>query len=132
MKYPDPFTPFSLGRTIQTNPGRNLDSRSTTDRSRCEGGQIGVLAPAGLLLDVILTGHLFGSGCSWSHAGADALGASRGSRGIAEDPLDHAIIHREFSAARRKLRNSSEIKESGDAEGTEETSSVQDRTDRRT
>ena len=29
----------------------------------------------------------------------------------AEDALDHAIIHRELSEARRKLRNSSEIKE---------------------
>ena len=29
----------------------------------------------------------------------------------AEDALDHAIIHDAFSAARRKLRNSSEIKE---------------------
>jgi hypothetical protein len=29
----------------------------------------------------------------------------------AEDALDHAIIHHELSAARRKLRNTSEIKE---------------------
>jgi hypothetical protein len=29
----------------------------------------------------------------------------------AKEALNHAIIHREFSAARRKLRNSSEIKE---------------------
>ncbi len=29
----------------------------------------------------------------------------------AEEALNHAIIHRELSAARRKLRNSSEIKE---------------------
>ncbi len=84
MKYPDSFAPFSLGRTIQTNPGRNLDSRSTADRSRCEGGQIDVLAAAEVLRNVIPTGQRFASGSGWSRVGSDALRASEGSRGIAE------------------------------------------------